>query len=270
VRGNRRYNLRRRTPLFATVNKDTPQRKVKPKIQRSVTRESQEEFPQFPRLPQEIRLKIWDLVTDERRAIIIHSRVGDPDGGFRSPTPVPAALQVCMESREVALKKYELAFSGRHVHWGLDYPARIWFNFEQDMVYFRRPDKGGQCSFWDFRSLAVTKDIERIRFLGFDVERGRGWGLPHILEAWKGLEVYYCCYENARLEVKRTLTTLPLRGSKERAFARHYRWHYGRNGRFKGLSLPTAIEKIKKELLVSPRVQGMKMPEAGLIAIVNS
>jgi hypothetical protein len=44
------------------------------------------------------------VVPDEPRAVIIRGRLEDSHGGLRSPTPPPAALHVCLESHEVALK----------------------------------------------------------------------------------------------------------------------------------------------------------------------
>ena len=268
IRGrNLRYNLRRRAKLFPSATKAVPQRKIKPTPHRPVIAEAQEGFPQFSRLPQEIRLKIWDMVTNEPRAVIIHSRPGDPDGGFKSPTPIPAALHTCLESRELALKKYELTFSARDVYGGHGYPARIWFNFEQDMVYFQHPIQAVLGNIWQFQSSVVTKDIERIRFLGISIQHGH---CLLRLEAWKALKVYYYCHESARLDVKRGLILCPPRGNHERAFVRQYRWKLGRNGRFKGLSLSSALQKIKQEAALSPWFQGNKTLEIHLVTVANS
>jgi hypothetical protein len=270
IRGhNLRYNLRRRARLSPPASKVVPQRKVKPTPRRPVIAEPQDGFPQFSRLPQEIRLKIWDIVTNEPRAVIIHSSSGDPYGGFRSPTPIPAALHTCLESRELALKKYELTFSARDVRGGLDYPARIWFNFEQDMVYFRHPIQAVPRNFWRFQSSVVTKNIERIRFLGIDIQRSHGL-LPHYLDAWKALKVCYYCHESARLDVERSLILCPPRRNHERAFVRQYRWRLGKDGRFKGLSLSSALQKIKQEAISLSWFQGNRTLEVHLVTVANS
>jgi hypothetical protein len=277
MRNNRRYNLRRRTPSFIPVNKGTLQRKAKPKTQRPVIRQSQKGFPQFPRLPQEIRLKIWDMVTDEPRAVIIRGRLGDSHGGLRSPTPPPAALHVCLESREVALKKYELVFSARYL---FDYPARIWFNFSKDMVYFRNRGEDGWSNLSQFRSIVSTKDLERIQFLGIGIEPNTspishwplrlGRGNEPWLKAWTGLQVYYRCHESGHSNVLRNLTFFPLRGNGARAFVRQYRWVYGKNGRFKGLSVSAAVEQIQSEVTASSVFRGATTAETCLVTIANS
>jgi hypothetical protein len=288
-RRNRRYHLRPMKAKFIPVIKAASQRKVKLQSPKSLLANSQEGFPQFPRLPQELRLKIWDVVTDEPRAVairLIYDMNGIPTRGFRSPTPVPAALHVCMESRETALKKYELSFSGHSAYYSLDYPARIWFNFEKDMVYFRNRGTIGWHCLIQFQSSIVSKDLERIQFLGIDIEntasyhygwhmpRPSLWPAPHLHESWlkvlTGLKAIYHCHESGRVNIRKPLTVRALEGNKERDFVRHYRWNCGKDGRFKGLSVSAALEKIKSEVITFSGFNGLGTPEVGLATVANS
>jgi hypothetical protein len=81
-----------------------------------------QEFTLFPKLPAELRLKIWDLVLPPEPNVITvefdWEDPDDPDSNWHpkikynfenSPTP-PMHLQVNMESRIHASKSYQLAF----------------------------------------------------------------------------------------------------------------------------------------------------------------
>ncbi|KAL2072017.1 hypothetical protein VTL71DRAFT_11360 [Oculimacula yallundae] len=89
-------------------------------------------FHPFPRLPKELRIKIWKhyLHPLQPRVLAIHNRTSDgtlPDHlHFFSPDPVPALLNVCQESREVALPFYTKAFAN-----GVN-PRYVWTNFSLD------------------------------------------------------------------------------------------------------------------------------------------
>jgi hypothetical protein len=76
-------------------------------------------FPQFSRLPTELRLKIWAafLRCTLPSPISITISAGDQtqkwvadDSILRKGYPVPAILQACQESREVGLSKYVFGF----------------------------------------------------------------------------------------------------------------------------------------------------------------
>ncbi|KAH7399761.1 hypothetical protein BKA64DRAFT_464457 [Cadophora sp. MPI-SDFR-AT-0126] len=83
---------------------------------------SDETFHPFPRLPTEIRLKIWRLLLPDRE--IIHVTNADTNG-FKPPGPIPFRrrkhlivperkapniFHVCVESREVCLVEYRRGF----------------------------------------------------------------------------------------------------------------------------------------------------------------
>lgn len=106
-------------------------------------------FHPFPRLPFELRVRIWELTVEPR---VVELRVALPMHRIRSSTPVPAQLQTCREAREHftthhdAGLLYEKSFSeiaarprdectpdpGRERH--------VWFNFEIDILSIGETD----------------------------------------------------------------------------------------------------------------------------------
>ncbi|KAI1110345.1 hypothetical protein F5Y14DRAFT_363499 [Nemania sp. NC0429] len=90
-------------------------------------------FYRFPDLPTEIRLQIWAMAAEGLR--ILHLYITDhfpwqaePWRAYYSPTPPPALLHACRESREAA--PYEKAFlSSPH-----DEARYIWVNFQNDRI----------------------------------------------------------------------------------------------------------------------------------------
>jgi hypothetical protein len=66
-----------------------------------------QEFLPFPKLPLELRIKIWHLAAQERRTIEIHQcRIkGKPKQPW-TDTPLPSLLSVCRESRLEGLNFY--------------------------------------------------------------------------------------------------------------------------------------------------------------------
>lgn len=81
-------------------------------------------FQPFPRLPLELRIRIWTFAFVDDRVLKIRRSI--PDRGFWSPTPVPAVTRACQESREYC--SYQKSF----VIPGL--PRYIWANFSRDIV----------------------------------------------------------------------------------------------------------------------------------------
>lgn len=95
------------------------------------------DFPLFSQLPQELRLKIWKMTTEDSRVVLIQETVTLQRGrGFTSPTPIPAVLHACSEAREVALKNYLLCSPAHSDHGVVGLPARVYFNLHCDTVYY--------------------------------------------------------------------------------------------------------------------------------------
>lgn len=62
-------------------------------------------FILFPKLPIELRLKIWDTAMPEARILKV---LWSEDRGFYTDSTAPAVLHVCSESRTVARKILQL------------------------------------------------------------------------------------------------------------------------------------------------------------------
>ncbi|KAJ6783090.1 hypothetical protein PWT90_08616 [Aphanocladium album] len=121
-------------------------------------------FPQFARLPTELRLKIWEYMVQprivvacclerdgrlpERRAQLRKRTAGEPTaddydhgagGGMTNGSCSPVLLRINREARSVGLRFYELTFSWRISKLLSDtpvsQPARVWFNFALDALY---------------------------------------------------------------------------------------------------------------------------------------
>lgn len=120
-------------------------------------------FPQFTRLPTELRLKIWEYLVQprivvacclerdgrlpERRAQLRKRTALDPTdnysddgcGGIANGSCSPVLLRINREARGVGLRFYELTFSWRISKLLSDtpvsQPARVWFNFALDALY---------------------------------------------------------------------------------------------------------------------------------------
>jgi hypothetical protein len=131
----------------------------------------------FPCLPFELRVRVWELTVEPRtvEVRILYDREETPlapSGGGRrrkakrrprrlfrlaSSTPVPAALQVCREARNLGL--YQQAFS----ELSTAETRHVWLNLEIDMVSI------ATCAFGSFKPVAHL--IRRLRFereIGYD------------------------------------------------------------------------------------------------------
>ncbi|KAG0647461.1 hypothetical protein D0Z07_6728 [Hyphodiscus hymeniophilus] len=114
---------------------------------------SLDSFPQFKKLPLELRLQIWNaalpgprVVRVRTRPIRFYNRDYDSDNieammmhAFFSCTSPPTILFVNRESREEAQLTYKLAFGCQK----LDIPNMVYFNFELDTLYFEGSSRSG-------------------------------------------------------------------------------------------------------------------------------
>ncbi|EHK18388.1 uncharacterized protein TRIVIDRAFT_225704 [Trichoderma virens Gv29-8] len=119
-------------------------------------------FHPFPRLPIELRIRIWNLTAFPRIVRVrTHMRrrwvtVGETLVQYvASSTPCPPVMQVCHESRQHA--PYEQAYTN-----GFE-PRYIWINFETDMICLEENKDPLSLA----NPLALDpheEDIQRLRF----------------------------------------------------------------------------------------------------------
>jgi hypothetical protein len=83
----------------------------------------------FPRLPMELRLKIFGHAMPGARRVHLTFNASDE---LRSDTTIPALLHVCKESRQEALKVYKPLLDPTQ--------AVIYFSFERDVLHFGTKD----------------------------------------------------------------------------------------------------------------------------------
>jgi hypothetical protein len=96
-------------------------------------------FELFPKLPPELRLRIWGYTILPRVIDLIYDQERDQFLSFNSM--VPAILHVCRESRMVGLEVESLKPT-----FGTDsHSPKIWFDFARDVLFF--DDWMSACSF---------------------------------------------------------------------------------------------------------------------------
>ncbi|KAE9366115.1 hypothetical protein N431DRAFT_472673 [Stipitochalara longipes BDJ] len=133
-------------------------------------------FEWFPKLPPELRIKIWKLVPESRIVEIRFPRDGRKNT-HRFFASFPAILHSCRESRREGLKQYHRAFDSK---WALN---GVYFNYEIDILYYSLWSDRTQKKFFARRIKA--KDlvkIERIALLPWDLETTVGYqGLKELI-----------------------------------------------------------------------------------------
>ena len=131
-------------------------------------------FPQFARLPAEIRLQIWEAALPGPRVVMLVSpfpskasrlraKLGPgpalptrpPAPVLRSSTPPPALLHVSREARAVALTRYRLGLGAAAE------PPRTYVDLDRDVVALSRAELRGPCR----RLWRITPDVARVRHL---------------------------------------------------------------------------------------------------------
>ncbi|CAN9281586.1 unnamed protein product [Alternaria alternata] len=135
-------------------------------------------FYPFPRLPTEIRLRVWELTVEPRTVKIDFKSRTEGSRWFQvlsSATPIPGPLQTCRESRNAGL--YQRCFSELCAHngdtkkkrrrngdWQDGQRSYVWCNLDIDMIDIE------ECRFKKFRSVAHL-----IKRLKFKRERDEWW-----------------------------------------------------------------------------------------------
>lgn len=134
-------------------------------------------FPSFPRLPFELRLKIWKVALPGRRvvqAILDHeSRERTPRGStekldwftIKTNQPPPALLHVCHESRVVALEKYNTCLDT------ISTSSYIRIDPLEDIMYFSKKRRAHPLPPADINlgTIMTPESLERIRYLAADL-----------------------------------------------------------------------------------------------------
>ncbi|KZL83799.1 hypothetical protein CI238_08169 [Colletotrichum incanum] len=133
-------------------------------------------FHFFPRLPVELRLKIWNFNLPPPRVVPI--RCGAKSLTFspyaQSPKPstsgctsyaaVPVNLHVCQESRHEALATYHLSFGMTRN------PGQIFFDKAHDVLYFGARDgyMASEAQFLTVMALCDPADLANVRHLAIN------------------------------------------------------------------------------------------------------
>ncbi|KXH30884.1 hypothetical protein CSIM01_01478 [Colletotrichum simmondsii] len=134
------------------------------------------QFHLFPRLPVELRLKIWNLNLPPPRVVPIrcgakslsfasHAQSPRPSSsGCTSYTAVPTNLHACHESRLEALKSYHLSFGMTRN------PGQIFFDKAHDVLYFGARDgyMASEAQFRTVMALCDPEDISQVRRLAIN------------------------------------------------------------------------------------------------------
>ncbi|KAK1987041.1 hypothetical protein LZ30DRAFT_746078 [Colletotrichum cereale] len=133
-------------------------------------------FHLFPRLPMELRLKIWTFNLPPPRVVPIRcgaksltfASAADlprpPTSGCTSYAPVPVNLHVCRESRHEALASYRLSFGMTRN------PGQILFDNAQDVLYFGARDgyMASGAQFLTVMTLCDPADLAGVRHLAIN------------------------------------------------------------------------------------------------------
>jgi len=120
-------------------------------------------FTCFPRLPAELRMKVWKYASHVTRNIDISTRIlylsSEPQGKGAAPSyyytsscPPPSILHVCKESRTEAMIYYQLDFESSENVWNrsgtsrfppvyIATPPSIYINWQVDRVCLMDPDR---------------------------------------------------------------------------------------------------------------------------------
>ena len=152
---------------------------------------------------------IWAFVAEEPRVVAVHT---GPHGGFHAC--VPPLLQVCAESRAIALRHYSLAFARKRIlragDEDSDISSNVYFNFNRDTLYLRehwnKNAKGPWSCVTHLRNMINDEDIQRVKKIGFDVsarscclnmsaDNSHYFNLMH----WDSLETLFIGYEEGKL-----------------------------------------------------------------------
>ncbi|KAH6683058.1 hypothetical protein B0J14DRAFT_574994 [Halenospora varia] len=147
------------------------------------------EFACFPKLPLEIRLRIWRHACYHERTVGILpleafqlpfcNQLNHEDRPYiwkyKSYDPVPSPLHVSKESRREALKYYSLTFSTSFNIDGstINTPPRVYVNFEADWLCFMGGYGSESAVFRDFTSYPIKRLAVNLAGRTHDLFKGK-------------------------------------------------------------------------------------------------
>lgn len=126
-------------------------------------------FHLFKNLPYELREQIWKFYLDKNseQCMIALKRKTRSDGtvkvGFRRLSLLPTPLEVCHHLRQLALKRYELAFGTRH------HKPRGYFNYQTNRLFICND---GASDVLESAKALRTSERQRVRLLALPL---RDW-----------------------------------------------------------------------------------------------
>lgn len=148
-------------------------------------------FHLFPRLPPELRRKIWRHGLPAPRVVNFDfiSRFRNPPPHFETNYGPPSLLHVCRESREVALESYELVFKSKGTS------RAFYFDLRRDTLCFTMQTTPIHIAL--FLDDMPAADVCRVRYLAVASELPKD--LVKYITRFQGLEVFSLILSDPRV-----------------------------------------------------------------------
>jgi hypothetical protein len=123
-------------------------------VDAAITPEEQLKFELFPKLPPELRLKIWNLVPEPRVVDVIFKR-DHRKNNYKFLATFPAILHVSQEARTEGLRRYQQVSKTK---WALN---GVFFDFETDILCFSGTANESQKNLFSrkFKDLAKVRNF---------------------------------------------------------------------------------------------------------------
>ncbi|CZR63681.1 uncharacterized protein PAC_13578 [Phialocephala subalpina] len=132
----------------------------------------EEKFRFFKKLPTELKTMIWDYSFEARTVHMYLDEINKDDGLldlhciFASDKPLPAALSVCKESRQLALRRYQKLDTDMP----FEHEEDLEFSYDQLEVYHRIRVRG-------HRNARVNFDLDTVLITGINLDPIWSWFL---------------------------------------------------------------------------------------------
>lgn len=147
------------------------------------------EFMLFPKLPLELREKIWEEVESTRRIIFV-SLAQDTGLTARAHSPVPALLHTSSESRRISLNSYKLLHGNIPIHVDLSIDVlgfRKYQEFENFMLFTANKTKPRILPCSQGTVLTISDMASSLKHLAIF---SNGWTQTERLLGLEALETY--------------------------------------------------------------------------------